>query len=115
MFGLRFKFVTNTIEDDDAYNVINIVKIEDVDSEKIFLALASSGYLRWLRQQISSHAYLKILAYKERWRLVLDTALEKTIEQKKGQYLTYMLKDMLDKPFMQIYHEDPEIFDWLLK
>lgn len=115
LFGLRFKFTTAAVQDDGNYRVVPIAKIEDVDSEKIFLALASAGYLRWLRQQISTHAYLKVLSYRDRWRLVLETALEKAKEDKKGAYLSYMIRDMQDKPFMQLYHEDPEIFDWILK
>jgi hypothetical protein len=114
-FGLRFKFVTNAVENDDKFHTIMIAKDEDIDAEQIFLALASNGYLRWLREQISSNAYLKILAYRERWKLILDTALQKVIEQKKGRYLIEKIKDMRDKPFMQIYHEDPEVFDWLLR
>ena len=113
IFGLRFKFTTPIVEDDDIYRIIPIVKVEDIDSEKIFLALASAGYLRWLRQQMSTNAYIKVLSYKDRWKLILDTALEKVKEDKKGLYLHYMIRDMIDKPFMQIYHEDPEIFDWV--
>lgn len=114
-FGLRFKFVTNIVQEDDRYQVIMIAKDEDIKSEAIFLALAANGYLRWLREQLSSHAYLKVLAYRERWKLILDTALQKMIEQKKGRYLIEKIKEMQDKPFMQIYHEDPEVFDWLLR
>ena len=115
MFGLRFKFVSNPVEDDDRYQLIMITKDEDINSDAIFLALASNGYLRWLREQISSHAYLKILTHQNRWKLILDNALIKMKEQKKGRYLIEGIKMMLEKPFMQIYHEDPEVFDWLLR
>jgi hypothetical protein len=115
MFGLRFKFITNSVQNDDRYLIIPIAKDEDVDSDTIFLALASSGYLRWLREQISSNAYLKILSYRDRWKLILDTALPKMIEQKKGKYMIQRVKDLKEMPFMRIYHEDPEVFDWLLR
>jgi hypothetical protein len=115
MFGLRFKFITNPVQNDDRYIIIPIAKDEDVNSDTIFLALASNGYLRWLREQISSNAYLKILSSRDRWKLILDTALSKMIEQKKGRYLVDRVRDLQERPFMQIYHEDPEVFDWLLR
>jgi hypothetical protein len=115
MFGLRFKFITNPVQDDDKYTLILIAREKDIDSETIFLALAANGYLRWIREQISSHAYLKILSYRNRWELILDTALQKMIEQKKGRYMIQRIKELKEMPFMRIYHEDPEVFDWLLK
>lgn len=115
LFGLRFKFITNPVDRDADYTIINIVKEEDVNTEQILLALASNGYLRWLRMQISTHAYLKILTKKDRWKLIIETALEKAKADKRGDYLTNIVKDLKSKPLMQIYHEDPEVFDWLLK
>lgn len=115
LFGLRFKFTTTTHQDDDHYRCVHIVKEDDINTEKFFMLLAEAGYLRWLRQQISTNSYLKILAYSDRWKAILAKALEKAIEQKKGKYLVGLIKDLQSKPFMQVYHEDPEIFDWLVK
>lgn len=114
-FGLRFKFTTTICEDDDHHRCIPIVKEDDINTEKFFLLLAEAGYLRWLRQQISTNAYLRILSYSDRWKSILNKALEKAVEQKKGKYLIRLIKDLQHRPFMQIYHEDPEIFDWLVK
>lgn len=115
LFGLRFKFIATAVQDDGEYNVTYIVKSEDINSESIFLLLAANGYLRWLRQQLSTNVYLKILARRERWKLILDKALEKAVENKRGLYLQYLIRDMQEKPILQIYHEDPEVFDWILR
>lgn len=115
LFGLRFKVIENALQDDSNYQVVHIVKGEDVDSDNIFLLLAGSGYLEWLREQISTMAYFKILSYNNRWELILRSARTRLLEQKKGQYLLSRIEGLQDKPLMQIYHEDPTVFDWILR
>ena len=114
-FGLRFKLVDHPVEGDDLHTIFFIVKEEDIKSDSIFLALASSGYLKWLREQISTHAFLKILTFHDRWRMIIEQANKQIKEQKKGLYLLNIAKELQDQPLMQIYHEDPTVFDWLLR
>jgi hypothetical protein len=115
LFGLRYKLVDHPVEKDDLHTIFFIVKEEDIKSDDIFLALVSSGYLKWLREQISTHAFLKILTFRDRWSIIVEHAIKQIKEQKKGLYLLNTAKDLQDKPLLQIYHEDPTVFDWLLR
>ena len=115
LFGLRFKFIDHGVENDDLYTIFYVVKEDDINSDEIFLALTANGYLKWLREQISTHALLKILTHQNRWIKIVDRAILKIKEQKKGLYLLDLARDLRDKPLMQIYHADPTIFDWLLR
>ena len=115
LFGVRFKCVENALQDDDSYRLVHIIKLEDIKSDDIFLVLAEAGYLRWLREQISTHVFFRMLNYRNRWELLVAAALARVIEQKKGDYLRKIIEEIRDKPLMQIYHRDPTVFDWILR
>ena len=114
MFGLRFKFIPQVTPDDDKYRILNIATEEDFDTDEIFLELVSSGYLFWLRNQRSTHGYLTILSHRNRWKLILDAAKKRAIQYKKGDFRVKFITQLSRESFMEIYHRDPTIFDWIL-
>jgi hypothetical protein len=114
MFGLRFKFVPHPHPDDDKFRLIIITSPEDFNEDELFLELVSAGYLYWLRQQRSTFGYMNILAHRNRWKLVIDTARKRAIQNKKGEFRVKYLTQLSKEPFMDIYHRDPTVFDWML-
>jgi hypothetical protein len=115
LFGLRFKVVDHLIEGDSDYQVIHVVKSGDLDPDTLLIRLAEQGYLHWLRTQISSHAFFKIMMVRERWTKVVDRAIQLAVLQKKGTYLLNIAKSLKGKSLMEIYHYQPDIFDWIIR
>jgi hypothetical protein len=115
LFGLRFKVIDHIVEGDSDYQVIHVVKEQDISSDIILLRLAEQGYLHWLRTQISSHAFFKILSSQNRWELLVKRAIELILLQKKGTYLLNIAKNLKGKSLLEIYHHQPDVFDWLLR
>jgi hypothetical protein len=114
MFGLRFKLIPQVTPDDDKFRVITITAEEDFDTDELFLELVSSGYLFWLRNQRSTHGYLNILSHRNRWKLILDAAKKRALQTKKGEFRTQYLNQLSRENFMDLYHRDPTVFDWML-
>lgn len=114
IFGLRFKFIDTPQTDDDFYQLIHIPNEDFFDPDKLFIILCTKGYMHWIRQQMGTHAFMMVLSYKDRWRLLVEAAIEKAYEDKKGEYLISYFESFFDRPFETIYHEDPSVFDWMV-
>jgi len=115
LFGLRFKVIETSIEDDPLYNIKYITKIEDINSDEIFLLLSAQGYLAWLREQVSTNAFLKVIQYRDRWVQLIDEGIKTVVRDRKGNYLLQKLKGYKRMPLIHIYNEQPDLFDWILR
>lgn len=114
MFGIRIKCVSNFRDDDANFRVIDIPDIDSFDRNKLFLELASSGYLRWIRTKYSSHGYFVLLSYEKRGEKLLKAAKLKAKENKTGDFRIKYLESLIRRPFIEVYQEDPTIFDWIM-
>jgi hypothetical protein len=114
IFGIRFK-CTQTIRDDDInFRVISVTDENLFNKDSLFLELASSGYLRYIREKYSSHGYFVLLSYEKRGEKLLKAAKKKAKENKKGDFRVKYIESLLRRPFIEVYQEDPTIFDWIL-
>jgi len=115
LFGLRFRLSNVEPPDTESYKVLEITSVEKLDAEALFVELASRGYMGWLRHRTKdSHIYYTILQHKDRWKRLLEFALEKALAEGQSPYRINHLKELLAQPFQQIFHHDPTIFDWLV-
>jgi len=115
MFAMRFKFKIKPFTDDHTRTVINIAEEGDIDADSLFIQLCERGYLHWLRRKLGdTSAFLHILSTRKRWQLIIDAAIEKEIEKKRGQYMLDFLRDLARKDINEIYHDDPSVFEWIL-
>lgn len=114
MFGIRIKCVDNAMADDQDYRVLYIPDEEHLNRDKLFLELASSGYIFWLRTRYSTHGFLGLLTYDQRGEKLLRAAKALAREEKKGEFRIRYLDNLLRRPLIEIYQEDPAIFDWIM-
>lgn len=115
IFGLRFKIYNDgPREHDDKYQIIHIPTEEFIVDDKLFIILCTKGYIHWLRDKLGTHAFMAVLSQKDRWISLVEAAIEKSREEKKGEYLTRYFESFLERPFLDIYHEDPSVFDWMV-
>jgi hypothetical protein len=114
IFGIRIKCIHTPRDDDHLFRVINITDEELFDKDELFLELASSGYLRWIRTKYSSHGYFVLLSHDKRGEKLLKAAKKRAKENKKGDFRIKYLDSLIKRPFIEVYQEDPSIFDWIM-
>lgn len=114
MFGLRIKCIHTPVDGDLNFRVLNITDKSLFDKDELFLDLASSGYLRWIREKYSSHGYYVLLTHEKRGEKLLKAAKIRAKENKKGDFRVKYLDSLLRRPFIEVYQEDYTIFDWIL-
>ena len=114
MFGIRIKCTPAPREDDIDFRVLNYFDESRFDKDELFLELASSGYLRWIREKYSSHGYYILLSYDQRGEKLLKAAKARARVGKKGDFRVKFLDSLLKRPFIEVYQEDPTIFDWIV-
>jgi hypothetical protein len=115
IFAIRFKFLVKPLQDDHLWTVLQINEEPDIDSDELFVLLCQKGYLHWLRHKLTnSNSLFLILGRQNRWELLVDRAIQNAKENKRGEYLIDYLEQMKRKPLLQVYHEDPFCFDWIM-
>jgi hypothetical protein len=114
MFGLRIKCIHTPVDGDLNFRVLNITDESLFDKDELFLELAASGYLRWIREKYSSHGYYVLLTHEKRGEKLLKEAKRRAIETKKGDFRIKYLESLLRRPFIEVYQEDLTIFDWII-
>ena len=114
MFGIRIKCIPRVLADDADYRIVNVVDEDAFNKDKFFLELASSGYLRWLRDRYSTHGFLTLLTNENRAEKLLKAAKAKAKDAKKGEFRVKYIDNLLRRPIIEVYQEDPTIFDWIL-
>ena len=114
MFGIRIKCLHIPRDDDMDFRIISIPDESMFDKDELFLELASSGYLRWIRQKYSSHGFYIVLSHNQRGEKLLKAAKNKAKQNKKGEFRVKYLESLIRRPFIEVYQEDPSIFDWIM-
>jgi hypothetical protein len=114
MFGLRIKCIHTPVDGDLNFRILNITDEDLFDRDELFLELASSGYLRWIRTKYSSHGYFVLLTHKKRGEKLLKAAKIRAKENKKGDFRVKYLDSLIRRPFIEVYQEDLTIFDWIM-
>jgi hypothetical protein len=114
MFGIRFKCTHTAYPDDSKFRVISVTVDEELNKDELFLELVASGYLKWIRSRYSSHGYFTLLSYDKRGEKILKAAKVRAKENKKGEFRLAYLNNLLKRPFIEVYQEDPTVFDWIL-
>jgi len=114
MFGIRIKCVHVPRDDDLNFRILSIPDESLFDRDELFLELASSGYLKWMRQKYSSHGFYIVLSYDQRGEKLLKAARNKAKQNKKGDFRVKYLESLMRRPFIEVYQEDPSVFDWIM-
>lgn len=114
MFGIRIKCFPAPRDDDTDFRVLNYFDESRFDRDELFLELASSGYLRWIREKYSSHGYYILLSHNKRGEKLLKAAKARAKIGKKGDFRAKYVDSLLRRPFIETYQEDPTIFDWIV-
>lgn len=114
MFGIRIKCVHIPRDDDSNFRILSIPDESLFDRDELFLELASSGYLKWMRQKYSSHGFYIVLSYDQRGEKLLKAARDKAKQNKKGDFRVKYLESLMRRPFIEVYQEDPSVFDWIM-
>ena len=114
MFGIRIKCLQRVLGDDVDYRLIHVFEEDELDKNKLFLELASSGYLRWIRDRYSTHGFLALLMHDNRAEMLMKAAKARAKHEKKGEFRVKYIDSLLRRPLIEVYHEDPTLFDWIL-
>lgn len=116
LFGLRFKLTEIAKPQDDEFELVLLPNEQAINREELFLLLASKGYIHWLRNRTASGVLFRILEHQDRWRRILELAIQEAQDRKKGEYIVGLYQEMLDAPsLLAIYNHDDTLFDWVLK